>query len=173
MRFYPTITHLLNQSSDDCEEPESCNDDTSACTAQDIGSSSGVDKPNLLSIISFDVASGATYRISLSSYDSTTQASSFKLDVSWITQGGVARRLRALSDEEMSYSYSDPPSLVDFDVDFTVKFYVDETNAAQVQSAIHEKLEYLFAEDKTLTAANGGVYRTNFDVLLSEAATAL
>ena len=50
---------------------------------------------------------------------------------------------------------------------------VDETNTALVQSAIYEKLEYLFAENTTLTAANGGLYRTNFDVLLSEAATTL
>jgi hypothetical protein len=191
MSFCPTIIHLLNQSSLACAEPESCIDDTGACTAQDAGSSSGLAKTSLLSIISFDVAPGATYRISLSSYDAISQTQSFQLDVSWSPQGPLLdrRRLRALpQDEPPLWTKKDnklpdiyrglvdedpPPSLVDFDVDFTVKLYVDETNTALVQSAIYEKLEYLFAENTTLTAANGGLYRTNFDVLLSEAATTL
>ena len=102
MSFCPTIIHLLNQSSLACAEPESCIDDTGACTAQDAGSSSGLAKTSLLSIISFDVAPGATYRISLSSYDAISQTQSFQLDVSWSPQGPLLdrRRLRALPQDE-------------------------------------------------------------------------
>ena len=143
MSFCPTIIHLLNQSSLACAEPESCIDDTGACTAQDAGSSSGLAKTSLLSIISFDVAPGATYRISLSSYDAISQTQSFQLDVSWSPQGPLLdrRRLRALPQDE-------PPLWT-------------------------KKDKKLPAENTTLTAANGGLYRTNFDVLLSEAATTL